>query len=223
MNHFHKLLLALSLAILLPFSVTRAQNDVTPNSLHSGSKALMFQISEDFFLHPYSGTAISYKWQLSEERAKRIGLSLGNWYHRRSIPDSEDEVLSDLNLDVGFIYTWMNYYTNPGSEISFYYGYGPGIDFGYGKSKRDDNNRTRTSLMTTYGISANGYTGVEWFFKSSMSLHAEYRLSIQARHRLEKRVTDVYDIIGNQDSTRITTTTLSFGGSGIRLGLSVYF
>ena len=82
--------------------------------------------------------------------------------------------------------------TNPDSEIRFNYSYDRGI----------------------------GYAGVEWFFHSSMSLHAEYRGAIRLSHRRAKRTTESNSV---EDTNRNNGTSFSLGGNGVRFGLSVYF
>lgn len=72
-----------------------------------------------------------------------------------------------------------------------------------------------------YGISAIGYTGVEWFFHSSMSLHAEYRGSFRVDHKRDKQTTEM-DGSEETDST-MNSTSFRFGGEGVRFGLSVFF
>ncbi|HEX6981548.1 MAG TPA: hypothetical protein VF181_02200 [Balneolaceae bacterium] len=206
-------------AIMLPLSIVQAQDTITTDPLQSGSKALQFQISDNFNLNSFSGTTFSYKWHLSDVRAKRIGFSFNNRYTWRSFPDSDNEEISSLDLNFGIDYTWMNY-TNPDSDIKFFYGYGPGVDFGFDKSVQEENGVKRTSQASFYGIAGIGYAGVEWFFQSSMSLHAEYRATVQINHRHEKNITELN---GNEEVNKINSTSISLGGNGVRFGLSVYF
>jgi hypothetical protein len=196
------------------------QDSSVNNPLQSGSRALQFQITDDFNLDSFSGTTFSYKWQLSDIRAKRIGLSLNNRYGWTNSPESDNNLeASGLDLSVGIDYTWMHY-PNPDSEIKFYYGYGPGIDFGYDKSKNEDEDISHTHQSTLYRIDGLGYAGVEWFFQSSMSLHAEYRASVHFTHRREESATVIN---GDEDTEEINSSSIVLGGDGIRLGLSVYF
>lgn len=220
MKFITKLFAVLLFGIILPFSISEAQNSDKINPLQSGSKALQFQISDNFNLDSFSGTTFSYKRQLSDVHAKRIGLSLNNRYNWRNFPDSDNnQEASNLGLSIGIDYTWMNY-TNPDSEIKFFYGYGPGIDFGFDKSIQEETGTKSTSQDTFYGVAGIGYAGVEWFFQSSMSLHAEYRGSIQVNHRREK---DTTELNGNEEINKSNSTSISFGGDGVRFGLSVYF
>lgn len=220
MKFIPKIIFVLLFGIILPFSISQAQNNEKPNPLQSGSTALQFQISDNFNLDSFSGTTFSYKRQLETNRAKRIGFSLNNRYNLRNFPDSDNnQEASNLDLNIGIDYTWMNY-TNPDSEIKFFYGYGPGIDFGFDKSIQEETGRKSTSQDTFYGITGIGYAGVEWFFQSSMSLHAEYRSSIQVNLRREK-VTN--ELNGNEEINKSNSTSISLSGDGVRFGLSVYF
>jgi len=215
-----RLLFTALLSPLLTFTVAQAQDSDRSSPLAEDSKALQFQISDNFNLNSFSGTLFSYKRHLSEDRANRIGLSLNSQYTIRDFPDNEnDREDSAAFINLGIEYTLMHY-TNPDSEIKFYYGYGPGVNFGYDRTVLDQTNSKLTARTTLYGISGIGYAGVEWFFHSSMSLHAEYRGSVSLNHRRLKQTTESNV---NEDTNRINSTSFSLGGDGVRFGLSVYF
>jgi hypothetical protein len=220
MKFIIKLFPLLLFSIILPFSISQAQDNDKSDPLQRGSKALQFQISDNFNLDSFSGTTFSYKRQLSDVHAKRIGFSLNNRYNWRDFPDSNtNQEASNLDLNMGIDYTWMNY-TNPQSNIKFYYGYGPGINLGFDKGVQRETELKNTNQETFFGISGLGYAGVEWFFQSSMSLHAEYQASIQVNHRREKVTTELN---GTENVNRSNSTSISLGGDGVRFGLSVYF
>lgn len=222
MKFITKLFAILLFGIILPFSISQAQSSENTNPLQSGSKALQFQISDNFNLDSFSGTTFSYKRQLEKNRAKRIGLSLNNRYNWRNSPDNNQEA---LDLNVGLNYTWINY-TNPESDIKFYYGYGPGINLGFDRTVQELPGLKDTDQETFYRISGVGYAGVEWFFQSSMSLHAEYQASIQVNHRREKNtleLNDSFDSNDNEEVNKSNSTSISLGGDGVRFGVSVYF
>lgn len=72
----------------------------------------------------------------------------------------------------------------------------------------------------SFGIKGIGYTGAERLFHSSMSLQVEYVASIRVNHSRFKRMT----VSENSESVNnFNTTIFSFGGEGVRFGLSVYF
>jgi len=208
------------LSPLLTLSTVQAQNSDDTLPLQEGSKALQFQISDNFNLNSFSGTLVSYKSHLSEDRANRVGLSLNSRFTISAFPDDDNEREdSDTDIILGMEYTRMHY-TNPDSEIKFYYGYGPGINFKYGRTVVDQTNSESIIQSALYGISGIGYAGVEWFFHSSISLHAEYRGAIQVNHRRVKRTTESNSV---EDTNRNNGTSFSLGGDGVRFGLSVYF
>jgi len=217
-----KLFASVFFAILLPFSISQAQDGDNLNPLQKGSKALQFQISNNFTLDSFSGSTFSYKRQLSDTQANRIGVSLNNSYDLTDNPnDDRVEEISNLDLNIGIEYTWMNY-TNPESEIKFFYGYGPGIDFGFDKFIREETENKRTQKETFYGVAALGYAGVEWFFQNSMSLHAEYRGSIQINY-IQTEELNEFEIDEIEEVKRSHTTRFRLGGNGVRFGISVYF
>jgi hypothetical protein len=221
MIHLRKIVALLIVIIAIPFCLSHAQESEQYHSLQQGSKALQFQISGNFTLNPFTGTALSYKHQVSQHRARRIGISLESRYYERDYPESMVD-MNENNLDVSFgvEYTWMNY-TNPESDIKFYYGYGPGIRVQYDKTDNLFDNRTSESLRSSFGLSGIGYTGVEWFFRSNMSLHAEYRASARINYTREKNRVEV-DGIETQNTGR-RTTMVTLNGDGVLFGLSVYF
>lgn len=215
-----KLFASLLFLIIFPFSITQAQNSDKINPLRNGSKALQFQISDHFNLASFSGTTFSYKRQLTSTQAKRIGLSLSNNYNWKNYPDSENsQETSHLDLYIRTDYTWMNY-TNPESDIKFFYGYGPGIRVRLKRSV-EEANRKYTDQHTFYGIAGIGYAGVEWFFQSSMSLHAEYQASVQVNH---SRFKSTSTRSGNKKViTKHNINSIDLSGDGVKFGLSVYF
>lgn len=93
MKYIKTLSAFLLFGILLPVTISHAQNSENsdPDPLQPGSKALQFQIFDNFNLDTFSGTTFSYKRQLSANRAKRIGLSLNNSYSWRKFPESEND------------------------------------------------------------------------------------------------------------------------------------
>ncbi|MEX2632981.1 MAG: hypothetical protein WD267_03030 [Balneolales bacterium] len=213
-----KILATFLIGFTLSISLAQGQDNESENPLQSGSKALQFKISNNFNLSSFAGSTISYKRHVSEYRAHRIGVKLNNKFSMRD--HTNNDINSDnsrLELNMGMEYTWMNY-TNPDSNIKFYYGYGPGIDLGYTWSTADFVSQERTSQSSTFGISGIGYAGVEWFFQSSMSLHAEYLATVRVDHYRSKNNAET-NVVRN----KVNNTEFQLGGNGVRFGLSVYF
>ncbi len=224
--------LLLTLLFLFSFTCARAQkSDSTQNPLRAGRHALEFQISDKFNLKSFTGSAISYKWQVTQKRAHRIGVSLNQAFddENHSVKNAPDSNSFRINSSVAIYYSWMNY-VNPKSEIKFYYGYGPGINFGYSQNRVKNKAIPRASVMPTkginksfqIGISGQVYAGVEWFFQHSMSLHAEYTGSLVFNFNQQKRIIKNHQM-GSVTIQKTTAKDIRFGGNGVRFGLSVYF
>lgn len=208
--------------LTISFSQVYAQENERKHSLKEGSRALQFQINNNFNLSSFSGSFFSYKRYISKNRAHRMSLSLQNSLRNSSQPESPDEEENSFfNNYLSASFTWMNY-LNPEKDIKFYYGYGPGIDFRYQASENDDVNSTTTQTNLTWGISGYGYSGVEWFFHPSISLHAEYRASIRAGFGTTENSTENKQT-GNENSIKLKENIFSIEGNGVRFGLSVYF
>jgi opacity protein-like surface antigen len=209
------------LSVSIPVSLVFAQDSDDFNPLQKGSKALQFQITSNFTLNSFAGSAISYKHQVSHDRARRIGISLENSYFERETPESEMEFNENrLDLSFGAEYTWMKY-TNPESDAKFYYGYGPRVNARYDITEVLTGNRIAERSRNTLGLAAIGYAGVEWFFKSNMSLHAEYRISAQVNYFNEKIVVEENGTETDRIENKVRIINLN--GEGVRFGLSVYF
>jgi hypothetical protein len=216
-----KFIVVLLLSVTLPVSLIYAQDSDTFNPLQKGSKALQFQITGNFTLNSFAGSAISYKHQVSHDRARRIGISLENSYYEIDSPKSlQDFNENRLDLSFGAEYTWLKY-TNPDSDAKFYYGYGPRVNTVYDVVNLTSDNRNAERYRNTIGVAAVGYTGIEWFFKSNMSLHAEYRASAQFNYLREKNILEVNGVETERIENRVKMINLN--GDGVRFGLSVYF
>ncbi|MEQ9035290.1 hypothetical protein [Gracilimonas sp.] len=170
----------------------------------------------------FSGSMLSYKKQVTNSRAHRLGLSLGSRFRSSDIEDDPNERNNtNSNNNLSFSYTWMNY-VNPDAQIKFYYGFGPGVDAGFQKSEMDEINSKRTTKEYTIGLSALGYTGVEWFFHPSISLHVEYQISATASYTQNQSI-NKNKPADNTVKQIINEREFAFGGNGVRFGLSVYF
>jgi len=74
----------------------------------------------------------------------------------------------------------------------------------------------------TYGIGACAIAGVEYFFKSNISLSAEYGADLKYGHeKVDAHSATNYANSGSNNST--TANTVSFSSRSVRFGLSVYF
>lgn len=116
-------------------------------------------------------------------------------------------------------YTWKTY-TNPESDIKFYFGNVPGIGIGINKVVREQTGFERVNRSPTFAVEWLGYAGVEWFFNSSMSLHAEYGGSVGFQYTDTK---NTIETSGDEEVNNTYLTSVNLDGDGVRFGLSVYF
>lgn len=208
---FLSALIIISLAFTLQDAHAQEEGGTEANnSLSENSRALQFGIGENFRLASFSGSAFSYKRHTAADRANRISLSFDNRFNRASNPDEEDSAVHRTRLSLNLNYTWMRY-TDPGADVKLYYGYGPGFNVLHEKHNPpgDDNSSTNTGLGL-YGIA---YTGVEWFFHDSLSLHAEYRASLMFNRSSHNR----------DSASDFRYTNVMLRSNGVRFGLSAYF
>lgn len=209
-KNIYKIIVLISAFFILNTVVAYGQ-DV---QLSDSSKALQFQITEDFVPSSFSGSILSYKWHVSADEARRLGVSLNADYLTRELnaPQRSDKTTNSSNINLSVVFSWMHY-INPEAEVKFYFGYGPTLSYGYRKAQIEQENGTKQEVTTNrYAIGALGYAGVEWFFLDSMSLHAEYGASIRYRYT-------------NSDHNTYESNTkgLHLGGDGVKFGISVYF
>lgn len=205
--------LLIILSLVYPLSTVYAQvsGDIeTENPLTANSRSLQFGIGENFSLNSFTGTAFSYKRHTAQNQANRIGFSLNNSLQSAGDPDVDNSDNVNTLLSLNATYTWMHY-LNSETEVKPYFGYGPGLSFSYNKQNPpgDDNSITNTGL----GLSGVAYTGVEWFFHRSLSLHAEYGVSLSFTRLSVTR-----------DAANDTSETLlRLGSNGVMFGISAYF
>lgn len=212
-----KTIKTLFIVFILPVSVSYAQKADSVQVLQPGAQALQFQITDDFNLSSFSGTLISYKRQISDRVATRIGVSFNGFIRGKNFTNQTNETDAlGMGFNLGLSYTWMHY-LNPDAVITFYYGYGPGVNIGYQKRDTEFNDRSVMLKETRLGIAGLAYAGVEWFFHESMSIHAEYSASVRFNYiRRERESINGFEPVAS-------TKSISLGGDGVRFGISVYF
>lgn len=230
---------SLSLTVLSIASLfsLKAQDSVQ-TQFPEDAKALQFQINGNFTLSSFQGAAISYKHHLRSSSALRIGVSAygtdtneesANDYYSGGSPNTSTEQLRDrtsISLQLNVQAIW---YSPTSSEIFFFYGIGP--LFGYGGSWQTNKSiysspftesNTVSSKTTSWSVGLSGLAGVEWFPAETISIHAEYgaRASFSwtsFENKYQPSGTGSWSESGG------TTTTLNMQGTGVLVGLSVYF
>lgn len=143
-----------------------AQADEESHALTEGAKALQFQITDNFRLSSFNGSAFTYKRHSSDDRAFRLGMSFGNRFSSDSFTREQGEGQEDIERDSDRLdlAPSLNFslvrYTDPDSEIKFYYGYGPGISAQYRKIEIEDNGQLQKNTRKIFGVFALAFSGV---------------------------------------------------------------
>ncbi|MCK4715619.1 MAG: hypothetical protein KAT54_02320 [Candidatus Marinimicrobia bacterium] len=211
------------IVFIILFSNAFSQEDI--NNSMKFTKALQFQIDENFTLKDFQGALISFKKHLGNSRALRVGLSTGfQLYTDECHPEgtcSEVRKTDRHNFSLG-IYSQYLFYSKSNSGIQFFWGAGPTIEYSRIKSDieyKRCNNITYKSGCVEYHIQGglSGVMGVEWLFRENMSLSAEYGMYFSYNYSKLKTTPD--------DEFKIENTNKSWGlGSNpIKFGLSIYF
>ncbi|MFH1891142.1 MAG: hypothetical protein ABIK83_00490 [Candidatus Zixiibacteriota bacterium] len=216
------------------------------NSLTAGSKAMQFQIDDNFQLSSFDGATISFKKYSSARSAKRLGLTIfGSLLGRDTYDDNlsgipgrvdTDRSISTLGLDAQLLFLS---YSQVRKSAYFYYGYGPMIGYSLSDNQTEsvfirENLISRvTALDRQYVLSGGGIAiiGVDWFVTDGLSLSAEYGLSLIYRYldniyRYDyiRRDSETGDIVAQDSSQRddfergVLVQSLP-----VKFGLSVYF
>jgi len=180
--------------------------DSTKNSLKESKFALQFQIGTNFTLKDFQGSTLSFKYQIFDESAVRVGFSISSsveTYREENHIEEPKQNYFDITLNAQFIK-----YLKTFEDISLYTGGGPRFFSEY-----------YTSLPSGYhkywSLGLDGILGVEWFFKKNMSLSAEYGISIVYW------VTDIND--PSSTSKFYNTKRINIGDNNmLKFGISIY-
>ncbi|MBS1494688.1 MAG: hypothetical protein JST55_14330 [Bacteroidetes bacterium] len=206
------------------------KNDNVKNSLEKNKWALQFTIDQNFTLSNFEGSIASVKKQFSPNRALRLGLSVefghsNQELNKRSLVDTTQPEFSKYTDFSVFIYPTYLFYINPSSEVNVYFGTGITTGGSYYWRESEQNlteggvyyawNRTYS-----YGGGLTGTVGVEFFPMKSFSIIAEYFVSLQYSHNVEK---SVYDVPHQYEVRESTYDEYQFFGKRVNFGLSVYF
>jgi hypothetical protein len=190
-----------------------------------GKYALLFQVGSNFQLQSFSGTTVSFKYQMNKRSALRFGVSISgssntrdfnqNYFH----PDTSflgNEKTNGINLSFTFQYLRYNHLNH---DVAFYYGGGPVIGFSY---SRDNTIYTINNVpesdrkSNSYNAGLNFVGGVEWYLTKNLSLLGEYGFSFSYNY-------NITNFVDNYEKYNYKTKGYSLGSSAVKLGVSVYF
>jgi len=219
--------------------------------LKKGSRALQFQITDDFRLSSFQGSVFSGKLHFSDRSAFRLGLSLNG---RLSSTDSEqnsiidttrnDKRNGDLDRDDFNANLTMQYifYNKPHHHVSMFWGSGPSVSYLLNNDDQKDedifsdpnnNYDRRTSISknrsTLWQFGLSNVMGVEWFVTKKLGLSAENRFLISyfTRNYNSTRETTFYldaePVSTQKQDSENDEKGVTFSGINVLFGVSVYF
>src|SRR5688572_10615768 len=216
---FVSVALVFTVSMLGLAGAARAQDDTRPNSLVPGAWALQFQVGENFNLTSFEGSSISIKKQLSAESALRFGLS--PFVRTADFEDESgagDSLTAEQDMDsfsLGLSLHMLRY-VRPCSTVNLFWGVGPEVSYRH-ESRRSEDGIVIDEDFEVWQAGLVGLVGVEWFATRSLGLHGEYGTSLfYSSVESERRVDDVEVVEQSQSAW-------SFGGSGVKVGASLYF
>ncbi len=218
-----------------------------PNSLKPGTWALQFQISDNFrSFSGLQGFGVSVKHHFSRTNALRFGIGgslstsdfdddarsfQADTVRQKRIGGSEGDAQS-----VDFAAQYV-IYVAPQADVTFFFGSGPLVRFSHSKYDEVDGFSYGTTTGTrsyltdedrwTIGLAA--LSGAEWFATKSISLHAEYGLSLeyQSANRVSEGIENSYDPYYGARTysyeAESSGHSVRFNLATVKLGLSVYF
>ncbi len=247
MNNY-KILLLIITFVTVSF-VSKAQNqEPDSTNLKCGTWALQFGIASNFTLTSFQGSTIGAKYQISESRAIRGGITLnGNTStspgsFSGSIDDSSAGTMpgnsSAKTANISFVVQYL-WYMNPNAPVHLYIGFGPAVSYYYSHSTSENpflniNGNKGFWVLENYSstrtlLAAGGTVsiGVEWFACRWLSLRADYNELIQyqwgsqSSNRMYKAVSNVNYVSSSQNNS-VTTKVWSLSGSSVSFGLNVY-
>ena len=218
---------SLCASVLIFTADIHAQTDTSAqykSPFAKGTKALLFQISNNFTLRSFEGGLISFKRHFSEKNAIRIGVSFSGHhdedeYKRVSNPpDSMNYRNKSIESFVSTsVYGTFIRYIIQKRTIKSYFGIG--LSAGY--DHRFHSNDGYDPGMNTWIFGPLGVFGVEWFPHSSISFSAEYNFA--GNIYFGKGYTSFSeDSSGKIYKNRTKTFGYGFGQQNVRFGLSVY-
>ncbi len=200
-------------------------------AIRPGAWALQFRVADNFTLGSFEGTVVSAKYHFSGSRAIRFGIR-GD-VHSSNIDDKErqthaDSVIYDASQtrkyrqrSIGLSAEYLHY-SAPRERMSLFVGAGP--LFSYGWTSRYDH-------TPAYGdqdirghesrLGASALIGLEWFASRSISLHAEYGLSL-SRSWSSGEVTTTTYAPPRRSQEKTTGRQWDLEGSSVLFGLSAY-
>lgn len=212
--------------------------------LSDSSRALQFQITNNFQLTSFQGTVFSYKQHINKEAALRFGLSISVGGSNTDNTLKGISVLNDSliqntlgnndtkNNSVQLSAQLIRYF-NPGAKLLLYGGAGPFLIYEHSFSKteqlenitylgpvnpaRKSSTESKTDRWSP-GIA--GVLGVEWFAAKGISFTAEYGMQVSYTWGKNESKSVAYSNINTANSKQ---EGWNLGANSVKFGLSLYF
>lgn len=218
MNIF-RIILAAFLVLILVSNVMAQPNEINSEEQIS-MRAFEFRFGPNFTVGNLNGSAISWKWAVSKNRANRIGVSFESGLNFGSATETDNDLPDISEYDLFFrLHADRIHYYQTNSKIAFYVGYGPRLGFGIDRTEERIDNTTDTVIEKTRSLETGlgALVGVEWFLSHSLSLSGEYGINTT--------YTVTRQNIEDKDVVRLSQTQRSFQLSGVfpRLRIAIYF
>lgn len=204
-----------------------------PKSQKATDWSLQFQIGDNFNLKSFDDAFFAAKKQISSNGAIRFGFDIRyskiNDINEKTHgePYKQENDYSDFSLNLNCLYL---YYPVRGRAVKYFVGAGP--EFGYQKFDKEMNrnlfsqdsltsSRTSAEKMDGHNWGIQLTSGVEWFVKSNISIHAEY--FARAVYAKGSTTVETIDELGTLNKSEIEGDSFRFEKGGVRFGVSVYF
>lgn len=196
--------IALALGI---YSAACAQTVVMPDSipvrseLKGGSWSMQFGLQQDLVLTSFQGAIISAKYHTSDRRAIRFGLTAyGDVAEsdQNSGPTSTPNSSRTNGQSVSVNARYLMYPVST-SSVVFVFGFGPQLGVSRSKSSFRESQYLSENTNTSFSGGISGSWGAEWFFKSGLSLLAEYGISMNYSRYKSTWTTESIDTFGGAD------------------------
>lgn len=227
-------LLLLCCVLLVQLVYGQAKKDSPKNLPEQHDWSLQFQVSDNFTLKSFDGAFFAAKRQLSAHGAIRFGFDISYSNQDSESEREESGSFYKSNSDNKSFSANLNclylYYPVENQAVKYFIGAGP--QFGYQKSDNEQKDyisyedsltstNTDKQKMDGHSWGIQLVSGVEWFVKSNISLHAEYfasALYVKGKTTLEA-------VFGSGESRILKSENdgFRFEKGGVRFGVSVYF
>jgi len=225
MSRFNTSVSLIAVTLLMLYTTIYAQDSVSVR----GKYALQFQIASDFQLASFNGATISGKYTLPDENAVRVGFDingLNNIYNENTnnAPQSNSAGTKDTRKSYSFNITLLAqylFYNKVVNDVAFYYGGGPLAGLSYSKINETPlnyyNSNSSEDITNKWTVGISLVCGVDWFLNKTISLSAEYGLSVSYYKAVENI------IVASTSTSQNANYGYQFGANSVKLGLSIYF